>query len=1159
MRRRDRLYTANKWNQPLFAQGVDRENYNIFDGENGSFLNTGGIGQSNFGMGNSLISGLKSPWQLGMKDPNLITNINNTIANSGFNPLISWGIGSSINKENPNTVDPFGIQKDFKNRTNSIVKKAQGIVDTAKSFVPKSVPTVSSRIANLAAADRLANPWNYTLDGGSTVSQYLNSTNKLGISKANNPFSKANIGDTAATAAMVAAPIANSLISDGFSTKEGEGITGLGNAVAAGLAATGVGAVPAAIVSVASNLVGGVLNRGGGVKWNNKGKAIVEGTTQALNSSANNLASQNTNEGIMDAWGQTDFGTEFSKGDIGKDGWWGHKAKKEYRRQKQLRKEAQERARRGFTLGVENADSTMDDLAQSNFIYANGGALDIMQQDKLIDALNNNNQAANMNPLTTYDNYPYGMDNPYSLLGSALLALGGPKRKKERVYSSGSWKLPSGWKEEGIRTPHGNYYRRTINESGPDTIYTYQPTNMYSPKYMFEDSWWTERRVPSGRKTAGYDIIKDEFENYSKDAVDDPNSFIQLKDNIVDAANSVYDWVKEAVTPATRAVKKKANGGSLFAFGGELGTNGTDWTNGLLYVDSGGTHEENPMDGVPMGVDENGTPNLVEEGETVFNDYVFSNRMKVPKELLKEFGLGGSSKKGITFAEASKKIAKESERRPNDNISLAGLQEGLGKLAEIQEAERMKMQLEKTASGQEFAYGGKKGNMFAGPGAKSQSLNPYAYSKSWDGFKYFDPKTNTYSQDYLDFVKNINQDWVNRIMSGQYGSMARYLARNKGITPTIEQVASLATDKKYSDMHKAMAAAFDEYKAGVDPKTGVAPGRGNAGSSFITNDGPWGNLFTQVDTAAREPLSPMEQIARDKTNETRTVTVDPSGLDFVVSDPTPVEDRGVLETERGGGYADPQRGLLSRLFSGDEEGSYPTWMRYAPAFGAGAMAISDLLGFTNRPDYTYADKIEATANRAGYAPNIEYRPIGDYLTYRPMDIWYNQNRMDANARATDRALINNSAPISTRAAGLLANSYNSQLGSGELYRNALEYNDAKRKDVAEFNRKTNMFNSQMGLEAAMANARYQQQARQYQLSGLAQAAALRDAIDQRVGAARAANLTNLLNNLGAIGTENFVFNQINGDSSRHYKYSDRSGNQRYDNGAAYGGKIKKRK
>jgi hypothetical protein len=32
-----------------------------------------------------------------------------------------------------------------------------------------------------------------------------------------------------------------------------------------------------------------------------------------------------------------------------------------------------------------------------------------------------------------------------------------------------------------------------------------------------------------------------------------------------------------------------------------------------------------------MGVDSEGVPNLVEEDELVYNDYVFSNRLKVPK------------------------------------------------------------------------------------------------------------------------------------------------------------------------------------------------------------------------------------------------------------------------------------------------------------------------------------------------------------------------------------------------------------------------------------------------------------------------------------------------------------------------------------------------
>ena len=71
------------------------------------------------------------------------------------------------------------------------------------------------------------------------------------------------------------------------------------------------------------------------------------------------------------------------------------------------------------------------------------------------------------------------------------------------------------------------------------------------------------------------------------------------------------------------------NGGMLFALGGDMQANGADFTDGLAHVDAGNTHEENPNGGVPMGVAPDGQPNLVEEGETIWNDYVFSNRIKL--------------------------------------------------------------------------------------------------------------------------------------------------------------------------------------------------------------------------------------------------------------------------------------------------------------------------------------------------------------------------------------------------------------------------------------------------------------------------------------------------------------------------------------------------
>jgi hypothetical protein len=402
--------------------------------------------------------------------------------------------------------------------------------------------------------------------------------------------------------------------------------------------------------------------------------------------------------------------------------------------------------------------------------------------------------------------------------------------------------------------------------------------------------------------------------------------------------------------------------------------------------------------------------------------------------MLKDLGLP-KSKKGISFADASKKLAQESEKRPNDPISKDGLQASLSRLAEIQETERMKQQAEEYMGLEGYACGGKMGNKYGGDNKNGQKMR-----RSSD---------NTYDGVHADDVTVPKWD--------------------------------LSTDWE--------------------------------------TEAPW--LFGTVEAPTKKQLTPMEQIARDK---------------------------GTTVTKGGTSFAAPIRSYRSG--SGDEyigleePKTYATWMRYAPAVGSGIRALTDSLGLTNKPDYTYADKIAGYAEGAGIAPQVSYRPIGNYLTYRPMDIWFEQNRMDANARATDRAILNNAAPIGTKMAGLLASGYNNQIANGQLYRNALEYNDAKRERVADFNRKTDMFNSQMGLEAAMANARYTQAARQMGLSGLAQAAALRDSIDARVGASRSANLSNFLTSLGNIGRENFALNQINTDRSRNYTTT-ASGKQGY--------------
>lgn len=561
-------------------------------------------------------------------------------------------------------------------------------------------------------------------------------------------------------------------------------------------------------------------------------------------------------------------------------------------------------------------------------------------------------------------------------------------------------------------------------------------------------------------------------------------------------------WYKEHGTPEQRKMATFALNARKWkhAFGGDLNTNGGDFSNGLIMIGNGGTHEENPMEGVQMGMDAQGVPNLVEEGEVIFNDYVFSNRMKVPKAVRSKYKL--REKKGITFADAAKRISKESEERPNDPISQNGLKAMLGELATIQEDERFKNQMKDpefrqqamnqlAMQGQQYAQGGILGRKYAGLGEVPNVLgtpdqtDPYAFygnngrnkvtntriAQGWSNFTdnngnmLYDPEKGTYSPDYLDFrfqswlgsnYGKLSKDWWNNTNAPDY-----FKAGNKS-APTFDQMVGtifnpgLMYDKKYGEAHDFGRYAYNQY---------------------------------------RESLKP-----------------------------TPL----TLSGEKIKGVELPKLSQISVLGSNsDETKRYPTWMRYAPIAAAGVGVLTDALGWTNKPDYSNADAIlDATANGGNYMP-VSVAPLGDYLTYNPFDRNYYINKLNAESGATRRAIVNQSAGNrATALASLLAADYNAQGKLGDLARQAEEYNLGQREKVATFNRGTNQFNSEMGLKAAMANQSALANLRDYRLRGTMAAAEMREKARMLADANRSTNLTNFVQGLGDIGSENVGWNQL---------------------------------
>lgn len=129
---------------------------------------------------------------------------------------------------------------------------------------------------------------------------------------------------------------------------------------------------------------------------------------------------------------------------------------------------------------------------------------------------------------------------------------------------------------------------------------------------------------------------------------------------------------------------------------------GGDFSNGVVQINAGGLHSTNPNEGVLMGHDENFIPNLVEEGEIIFNDYVFSNRLVVPDKVRAKYKLRDT--KDLSFADAANEIQKMSEEMPNDPIVKRTMETQMQEL--MMEQEQVRMKKDKNKIKNKFAKGG---------------------------------------------------------------------------------------------------------------------------------------------------------------------------------------------------------------------------------------------------------------------------------------------------------------------------------------------------------------------------------------------------------------------------------------------------------------------
>ena len=677
--------------------------------------------------------------------------------------------------------------------------------------------------------------------------------------------------------------IADGAIGGGLESGAGSAISNIGGTI--GSAVSAVNPVLGGIISAGTGIIGGLTNRMFGSKLNEEKIAEVEESNKAINTV---MVDSSSADSVMDQWANQNFGKDFTKSDIGKDGWFSNKAKNKYKELKKQQDIARNRALTSYENAADAADTQSDLNAMANFAAFGG-------------------------PLSIWGGYGSGAIG-YELAKENLGIKALNAANKGKLTS-----LPNSFESSELNTfAKGGKIHIKPSKRGTFTA--------------------TAKRHGKSVQSFASQVLANK-ENYSPAMVKKANF-----------ARNAAKW---------------------HSFGGDLNTHGADFTNGQIIVGNGGTHEENPMEGVPIGIDAEGNPNLVEQGEVIFNDYVFSNRLFADGGLLESFNLP-KAYDGYSFAAIAEKLGEESKERPNDPISKRGLLSSMSRLQQVQETVRQQNQVGQ--GGVQYAHGGKMGTLFDGLGDIPNFL---------DGVDYGD------WQDYSTLLKPISaEDVWNEAMSG-------------------------------------------------------------------TDEG----------------------------------------------------DKG-------------------------DNNSKLTWLRYAPVVGA---AIGLGQNLFSRPDYTSADTILEAANQAGNYTSVGYTPIGNYLQYRPFDRNFYLNKFNAQAGATRRAIMNTTSP--SRNAALLAADYSAQGRLGDLARQAEEYNLAQRQAVETFNRGTNMANAEMGLKTAMANQEAALKARSSRLSGVAQAMAVRDAVDARRGASMSANLTNFFNSLGDIGREEVMKAWINENPALYYTIS----------------------
>jgi len=548
---------------------------------------------------------------------------------------------------------------------------------------------------------------------------------------------------------------------------------------------------------------------------------------------------------------------------------------------------------------------------------------------------------------------------------------------------------------------------------------------------------------------------------------------------------------------------------------------------GYMKVNEGGKHEENPNGGVQIGMDQNGTPNLLEEGEPVYKDFVYSDNIKADKKVLEQLGIPAKYA-GKLYSDIADAFLAEAEERPNDNISANGLNAMLGRLAEAQEEQ--KRQEEEAALIEELKK--------LSPEDRAELAAIVDQEQQAEQMPMEQAAPEQMQPEMMQSEMPMMAKGGNMFKLGdglfRLKGLIGNALRRPGIPSGLEGFSPFGLS--YGPMYllkspeEVAESSLDSY---------VVPGSATGGG------GRWPEVIEDetIDSIAKEssgtagiqsPKTPTSTIVRTDwtTDKLPAIVGKTSGI--VAPEPKTSPIDAEIEKRLSPEYL-AEQDIKPYVNNENERQDYPTWPRYAGAVGSGLLALQNLM---QKPDH------------------YEYTPIRPVLPYgninlqderyMPIDMNMLSNTIQSQSRANSRGLRNSGLGPSLAAAQLAAD-YNAtqNLGTGLLQ--GWQANNQERNRVIAANNANEVQRANFYATLDQARANAMNQAKYQNLQNKLYVDRLNKAAEAERYAAISQNLDNALSALSDIGYENINRNMVDGNTALLYALDPRF-NPYYKNG-----------